>query len=70
MKGRVAGPVRRRTSSSSHRGRLDSGGLVGVVNGGLAGVGGVYATTHSVVITVVAGVVAIVLALMVLLFHR
>jgi hypothetical protein len=43
---------------------------VGVVNGGLAGVGGVYATTHSVVITVVAGVVAIVLALMVLLFHR
>ena len=42
-------------------------GLLTLVNGVLAGVGGVYVGTHSVLITVIATVVAIALAAMVLI---
>lgn len=41
-----------------------------MVNGVLAGVGSVYVATHSVLITVIAGVTALLLAAMVLIFPR
>ena len=44
--------------------------LLTLVNGVLAGVGSVYVGTHSVLITVIAGVAAIVLAAMALIFPR
>ena len=40
----------------------DVGGLLNLLNGALAGVGGVYLATHSIVVTIIAGVVAMVLA--------
>ena len=52
------------------RRRPSAGTLLTLVNGVLAGVGGVYVSTHSVLITVIAGVMAIVLAVMVLIFQR
>jgi hypothetical protein len=70
MEGKVTKQDRKTTSSRSRRDRIGTGGLVAVVNGGLAGVGGVYASTHSIVVTIVAGLLAIVLALMVLVFDR
>jgi hypothetical protein len=36
----------------------------------LAGIGGVYASTHSMLITIVAGVMATVLAVAILIFQR
>jgi hypothetical protein len=47
-----------------------AGTVLTLVNGVLAGIGGTYATTHSITITVIAGIMAIVLALMVLIFYR
>jgi hypothetical protein len=44
--------------------------VITAVNGTLAGVGGVYASTHSVVITVIAAVAAIALAAIVLIPRR
>lgn len=44
------------------RRRHDAGGLLNLVNGALAGVGGVYLATHSVTVTIIAGIVATVLA--------
>jgi hypothetical protein len=44
------------------RPRHDSAGLLNLLNGALAGVGGVYLATHSVVVTIIAGVVAMALA--------
>jgi hypothetical protein len=52
------------------RRRPGAGALLTLVNGVLAGVGGVYVSTHSVMITVIAAVVAVVLAAMVLIFQR
>lgn len=49
------------------RQRPGAGTLLTLVNGVLAGVGGVYVSTHSVLITVIATVVAIALAAMVLI---
>jgi len=49
------------------RQRPGAGTLLTLVNGVLAGVGGVYVGTHSVLITVIATVVAIALAAMVLI---
>lgn len=43
-----------------------AGGLLALVNGVLAGIGGVYLATRSVTVTVVAGGVALVLAVLVL----
>jgi hypothetical protein len=57
-------------SSSQPGGDPGSGALLALVNGGLAGVGSVYIGTHSVLITIIAGVMAIVLALIVLAFRR
>ena len=45
------------------RRRHDTGGLlINLLTGALAGVGGVNLATHSVVVTIIAGVVAVVLA--------
>jgi hypothetical protein len=52
------------------RRRPGAGALLTLVNGVLAGVGGVYVSTHSVMITVIATTVAIALAAMVLIWHR
>jgi hypothetical protein len=41
-----------------------------LVNGVLAGVGGVYVGTHSVLVTIIATVVAALLAAMVLILHK
>ena len=46
------------------------GTLLTLVNGALAGVGGVYAGTHSVLVTVIAVSAAVVLAVLVLAFQR
>lgn len=50
--------------------RPGAGTVLALVNGVLAGIGGTYATTHPTMITVIAGSMAIVLALVVLIFHR
>jgi hypothetical protein len=50
--------------------RPGKGALLTLVNGVLAGVGSVYASTHSVTITVIAGIFAAVLAVAVLAFRR
>jgi hypothetical protein len=57
-------------SSPPPRRRPGAGGLLTLVNGVLAGVGGVYVSTRSVVITVIAAVAAIALAAMVLTVQR
>lgn len=50
--------------------RTGAGTLLTVVNGVLAGVGGIYVSTHSVLITVIAMVTAAALAVMVLIFQQ
>jgi hypothetical protein len=62
-------PVAPLASSPPPR-RPSAGALLTLVNGALAGVGSVYVGTQSVLITVIAAVVAIVLAVMVLAFPR
>ena len=57
-------------SSPPPRRRPGSGAVLTLVNGALAGVGGVYAGTHSVLITVIAAAVAVVLTVLVLAFQR
>jgi hypothetical protein len=52
------------------RRRPGPGALLTVVNGVLAGIGGVYASTHSILITIAAGAMAIVLAVAILIFQR
>lgn len=52
------------------RRRPGAGAMLTLVNGVLAGVGGVYVSTHSIMITVIAAVAAIVLAAMVLICGR
>ncbi len=52
------------------RRRPGPGTLLTVVNGVLAGIGGVYVSTHSILITIVAGAMAIVMAVAVLIFQR
>ena len=50
--------------------RPGAGTILTLVNGVLAGVASVFVGTHSVLITIVAAVVAVTLAAMVLVFHR
>jgi hypothetical protein len=50
--------------------RHGSGGILALLNGVLAGIGGVYVSTRSELITVVAVLAAIVLAAIVLLVRR
>jgi hypothetical protein len=52
------------------RRRGSPGGVLTLINGALAGVGAVYATTQSVTVTVIVGVIAVVLAALVLLLGR
>jgi hypothetical protein len=47
-----------------------AGAVLTLVNGVLAGVGGVYVSTRSVLITVIAAIVAVVLAMMLVLSRR
>jgi hypothetical protein len=54
-----------------HRGqRASVGTLLTLINGVLAGVVGVYVSAHSVLVTVVAGIMAIAVAAMVLIFPK
>jgi hypothetical protein len=56
-------------SPSSSRGP-GGGTLLTLVNGVLAGVGGVFACTHSVLVTVIAAAVAVAVAAMVIVAQR
>jgi hypothetical protein len=47
-----------------------AGTLLTLVNGVLAGVGGVYVSTHSVLITIIAVLVAIALTVIILVFDK
>lgn len=47
-----------------------AGTLLAIVNGVLAGVGGLYVSTHSVLITIIAVLVAITLIIIVLVFDK
>jgi hypothetical protein len=49
---------------------VSAASLLTLVNGTLAGVAGVYATTRSVVITLIAGVTAVLLALLTMIFDH
>lgn len=50
--------------------RAGSASILTLVNGVLAGIGAVYATTRSVTVTLIAGVIAVVLAGLVLILAR
>jgi hypothetical protein len=50
--------------------RWGIGALLAVINGVLLGVGGVYATTSSVPVTIVAAVAAVLLAGLIVLAYR
>jgi hypothetical protein len=52
------------------RRRLGAGALLTLVNGVLAGFGSVYVGTHSILITVIAAAMAVVLSAVVLVFQR
>ena len=52
------------------RRRPGAGTLLTLVNGVLAGVGGVYVSTHSVLITIIAVLVALALTVIVLVFDK
>ena len=58
------------TGSTPPRRRPGAGTLLTIVNGVLAGVGSVYVGTHSVLITVIAGITAILLVAIVLIFPQ
>ena len=53
-----------------HRRHVGAGTLLTLVNCVLAGVGGVYASTRSVLITIIAVLVAIALTVIVLVFDK
>jgi hypothetical protein len=57
-------------SSPPPRRRPGTGDVLTLVTGALAGVGSVYVGTHSVLITIIAAAVAVVLAVLVLAFQR
>jgi hypothetical protein len=59
-----------RNGRRRHRRRLGAGAVLAVINGVLVGIGGVYATTSSITVTVVAAVAAVVLAGLIVLAHR
>jgi hypothetical protein len=54
----------------SPRRRHDADRLLNLINGSLAGVGGVYLATHSVAVTIIAGVVATMLASLMVIHQR
>jgi hypothetical protein len=59
-----------KSSPQPPRRRPGTGALLALVNGVMAGVGGVYIRTHSVMITVIAAVAAIALVAMMLVCPR
>ncbi|GGM22705.1 hypothetical protein GCM10007977_024850 [Dactylosporangium sucinum] len=64
------GGRRRQARRSRPSGRWGAGALVAVINGLLVGVGGVYAATSSVAVTVSAAGAAVMLAGLIVLVHR
>jgi hypothetical protein len=52
------------------RRRHDAAALLNLINGALASVGGVYLATRSIVVTIVAGIVATVLAVLLVIHQR
>jgi hypothetical protein len=70
------GQQRRRDSGAAgfppppRRPDAGTGSVLILVNGALAGVGGVFVGMHSVLVTVIAAIVAVVLATMVVAFRR
>jgi hypothetical protein len=58
--------VRPHPASTSRR--VSAAGLLALINGALAGIASVYATTRSVVVTLIAGVIAVLLALLTMVF--
>jgi hypothetical protein len=56
--------------SPPRRPGIGPGSLLTLVNGVLAGVGGVFVGTHSVLVTIIAASVAVLLAVLVLVFRR
>jgi len=62
----VAGPQEPPRPPTSPRGPWGAGSLLLLLKGVLAGVGGVYLATSSVVVTLIAGAVAIVVLALVL----
>lgn len=65
-----ASPVPAVPVSPPPRQRPGAGMLLTLVNGVLADVGGVYASTRSVPVTVIAAVMAVVVVALVLVFHQ
>jgi hypothetical protein len=65
-----AAPAAPPASSPPVRRRPGAGALLTLVNGTLAGVGSVYVGTHSVLITVIAVAVAVLLSVLTLAFQR
>jgi hypothetical protein len=66
----VPTPAQPTEPSPPQRRRPSAGTLLTLVNGVLAGVGGVYVSTHSVLITIIAVLVAIALTVIVLIFYK
>lgn len=64
-----SGPVSGKTPTSPRlsKGYPNTAGLLAVVNGALVGVGSVYLTTHSMAVTLMAAVAAVVLGALTLL---
>ena len=52
------------------RRRNETGAMLNLLNGALAGVGGVYLATHSVVVTIIAAAAAVLLTLLVTIHQR
>jgi hypothetical protein len=66
----VPTPAQPTEPPSPQRRHLGAGTVLTLVNGVLAGVGGVYVSTRSVVITIIAVLVAAGLAIIVLVFDK
>lgn len=77
LAGHPFGTVAKAVLVSAHSGnipaspqRRDAGQLLTLVDGVLAGIAGVYISTHSTLITVIAAGTTIVLAAMTLIWHQ
>jgi hypothetical protein len=66
----VPTPAQPTEPSPPQRRHLGAGTILTLVNGVLAGVGGVYVSTHSVLITIIAVLVATALTIIVLVFDK
>jgi hypothetical protein len=67
---RLRPPAQPTEPPAAQRRHLGAGTLLTLVNGVLAGVGGVYISTHSVLITIIAVLVVIALTIIVPVFDK